>query len=102
VKCKLIFVSVIVIIWLTCLSLQAMDHPRCVGWGEIGLDYKVSQAPRAMQQSVLERQLRHAVRRGKPITIHTREAEEDTERILKAEVPKTHPVCFVPDLWSRR
>lgn len=71
-----------------------MEHPRCVGWGEIGLDYKVSQAPRAVQQVVLERQLRHAVRLGKPITIHTREAEEDTERILKAEVPRDHPVCF--------
>lgn len=69
-----------------------MEHPRCVGWGEIGLDYKVSQAPRALQQSILERQLRHAVRLGKPITIHTREAEDDTERILKAVVPKDHPV----------
>ena len=79
---------------LVTASLRAMEHPRCVGWGEIGLDYKVSRAPRMIQQSILERQLRHAVRLGKPITIHTREAEEDTERILKGIVPKDHPVCF--------
>ncbi len=29
---------------------------------------------------------------GKPLTIHTREADDDTERILKAEVPKDHKV----------
>lgn len=75
-----------------------MEHPRCVGWGEIGLDYKISQAPRVIQQSVLERQLRHAVKLGKPITIHTREAEDDTERILKAEIPKYHPVRLYVEL----
>jgi TatD DNase family protein len=36
--------------------------------------------------------LRLAVRLGKPLTVHTREAEDDTERILKAEVPKNHRV----------
>ncbi|KAF8513332.1 hypothetical protein BU17DRAFT_95482 [Hysterangium stoloniferum] len=72
--------------------LEAMQHPRCVGWGEIGLDYKVSPTPREVQHAIFERQLRHAVRLNKPITIHTREAEEDTERILKAEVPKLHPI----------
>ena len=40
-----------------------------------------------------------AVRLGKPLTIHTREAEEDTERILKAEVSREHrvssPTTFV-------
>jgi hypothetical protein len=32
------------------------------------------------------------VRLGKPITVHTREADEDTEKILKAEVPIEHKV----------
>lgn len=45
-----------------------------------------------MQQEVLRRQLQHAIRLGKPITIHTREAEEDTERILKEVVPREHKV----------
>ena len=71
-------------------SLDAMAHPRNVGWGEIGLDYHYDNSLRDVQRDVFTRQLRHAVRLGKPITVHTREADEDTERILKAEVPTNH------------
>lgn len=88
-----------------------MNHPRCVGWGEVGLDYHYDNSPRQIQQEVFIRQLRQAVRLGKPLTIHTREAEEDTERILKAEVPIEHRVShtlaslnlspyLVPDTYS--
>lgn len=72
-----------------------MKHPRNVGWGEIGLDYHYDNSPRDIQQEVFTRQLRHAVRLGKPLTIHTREADDDTERILKAEVPKDHKVTTI-------
>ncbi len=71
-----------------------MSHPRCVGWGEIGLDYHYDNSPREIQRDVFIRQIRQAVRLGKPITVHTREAEEDAERILKEEVPKDHRVSF--------
>ncbi|KZT30008.1 hypothetical protein NEOLEDRAFT_1054835 [Neolentinus lepideus HHB14362 ss-1] len=86
--------------------LEAMTHPRCVGWGEIGLDYHYDNSPRKIQQDVFRRQLRHAVRLGKPLTIHTREAEEDTERILKEEVPRDHRIhihCYTdsPELAQR-
>ncbi|KAF9552164.1 hypothetical protein CPC08DRAFT_302714 [Agrocybe pediades] len=77
--------------------LEAMKHPRCVGWGEMGLDYHYDNSPREIQQEVFGRQLRHAIKLGKPLTIHTREADDDTERILKAEVPKDHRIhihCF--------
>lgn len=77
--------------------LEAMAHPRCVGWGEIGLDYHYDHSSRQIQQRIFARQLRNAVALKKPLTIHTREAEEDTERILKAEVPVDHPIhihCF--------
>ncbi|KAF7299212.1 hypothetical protein MIND_00869900 [Mycena indigotica] len=77
--------------------LEAMKHPRCVGWGEMGLDYHYDNSPREIQQEVFARQLRQAVRLNKPLTIHTREADEDTERILKEEVPKEHKIhihCF--------
>ncbi|KAH9474980.1 Putative deoxyribonuclease TATDN2 [Psilocybe cubensis] len=77
--------------------LEAMAHPRCVGWGEMGLDYHYDNSPRDIQQAVFTRQLKQAVRLGKPLTIHTREADDDTERILKAEVPKDHKIhihCF--------
>ncbi|EGO23256.1 hypothetical protein SERLADRAFT_349889 [Serpula lacrymans var. lacrymans S7.9] len=86
--------------------LEAMTHPRCVGWGEIGLDYHYDNSPRDIQQTVLIRQLRQAIKLGKPLTIHTREAEEDTERILKQEVPRDHKIhvhCYTdsPELAQR-
>lgn len=69
-----------------------MKHPRCVGWGEIGLDYHYMNSPAVVQQEVFRRQLKHAVRLGRPLTIHTREADDDVERILKEEVPQEHKV----------
>jgi len=77
--------------------IDAMAHPRCVGLGEIGLDYHYEHSPPAVQKSVLRRQLRLAIRLGKPLTIHTREADQDMEAILKEEVPKDwkiHVHCF--------
>ena len=82
-----------------------MQHPRCVGWGEIGLDYHYDNSPRELQQEVFRRQLRLAVNLNKPLTIHTREAEGDTERILKEEVPVDHRVspwnCTRRSKWDR-
>ena len=72
-----------------------MAHPRCVGWGEIGLDYHYDNSPRDIQQRVFIRQLRQAIRLAKPLTIHTREADDDTLRILKEEVPKDHRVSHL-------
>ncbi|KAJ7621334.1 hydrolase [Roridomyces roridus] len=77
--------------------IEAMAHPRCVGWGEMGLDYHYDTSPRPVQREVFIRQLRCAVRLKKPLTIHSREADADTECILKAEVPKDHKIhihCF--------
>jgi hypothetical protein len=76
-------------------SLEAMSHPRCVGWGEIGLDYHYDHSPRDVQRAVFTRQLKLAVKLGKPLTIHTREAEDDTEQIRKLELPKDHKVLYL-------
>lgn len=70
------------------------------GLGEIGLDYHYDFAPRAVQQEVFREQIRLAKRRRLPIVIHTREAEEDTFRILDEE--QAHEVggvfhCFTGD-----
>ncbi|KIM37399.1 hypothetical protein M413DRAFT_448467 [Hebeloma cylindrosporum] len=86
--------------------IEAMAHPRCVAWGEMGLDYHYDNSPRDIQQAVFTRQLKQAIRLRKPLTIHTREADDDTERILKEEVPKDHPIhihCFTdtPGFASR-
>jgi TatD DNase family protein len=66
--------------------------------GEIGLDYHYDFAPREVQQQVFREQIRMARRRNFPIVIHTREAEDDTFRIL-AEEPAGEGVfhCFTGD-----
>jgi TatD DNase family protein len=60
-------------------------QPLTRGLGEIGLDYHYDFAPRDVQQEVFREQIRVARRRGLPIVIHTREAEDDTFRILAEE-----------------
>ncbi|KAG8937279.1 hypothetical protein FRC02_000049 [Tulasnella sp. 418] len=63
----------------------------------MGLDYHYDNSPRDIQKEVLIRQLRLAVPLGKPLTIHTREADEDILPILKEHVPKDHKIhihCF--------
>jgi len=53
--------------------------------GEIGLDYHYDFSPRDVQQAVFRAQVRLARELGRPVVIHTREADEDTIAILKEE-----------------
>ena len=59
-----------------------LDAHAAVALGEIGLDYHYDFSPRDVQQEVFRRQIRLARDRRLPIVIHTREATEDTFRIL--------------------
>jgi len=63
------------------MTAQALTR----GLGEIGLDYHYDFAPRDVQQQVFREQIRLARQRQLPIVIHTREADEDTFRILEEE-----------------
>ena len=60
-------------------------QPLTRGLGEIGLDYHYDVSPPEAQQAVFREQIRLARRRRLPIVIHTREAEDDTFRILAEE-----------------
>jgi TatD DNase family protein len=60
-------------------------QPLTRGLGEIGLDYHYDFSPRDVQQEVFRQQIRLATARRLPIVIHTREAEDDTFRILAEE-----------------
>jgi TatD DNase family protein len=60
-------------------------QPLTRGLGEIGLDYFYDHAPREVQQQVFREQIRLARKRRLPIVIHTRDATEDTFRILAEE-----------------
>ena len=74
-------------------------NPLARAVGEIGLDYHYDFAPRDAQQTVFAAQLRLARQRRLPVVIHTREADEDTFRILKEEAGDRGGVfhCFTGD-----
>jgi TatD DNase family protein len=58
-------------------------HPRVIGIGEIGLDYHYDFSPREVQRRVFVEQLALAEELKLPITIHTREAWDDTVDLLR-------------------
>ena len=53
--------------------------------GEIGLDYHYDFAPRETQAEVFRRQIVLARELGRPVVIHTREADADTLDAIRAE-----------------
>jgi TatD DNase family protein len=59
--------------------------PAACAVGEIGLDYHYDFSPRDVQRDVFSRQVRFARETGLPIVVHTREADEDTIRIVREE-----------------
>jgi len=64
-------------------SLAGSDTVLAVG--EMGLDYYRNLSPREDQEKVFREQLRLACRVDKPAIIHSRDAHEETLRILKEE-----------------
>jgi TatD DNase family protein len=59
------------------------NNPKVIAFGEIGLDYHYDFSPREVQREVFIQQLKLARDLNLPITIHTREAWEDTMSILR-------------------
>jgi TatD DNase family protein len=53
--------------------------------GEIGLDYHYDFSPKEVQDPVFRAQLRLARERDLPVVIHTREADDDTLRVITDE-----------------
>jgi TatD DNase family protein len=77
--------------------VEAMADHKTVAWGEIGLDYHYDFSPREIQREVFAKQILKGVALGKPLIIHTREAEEDTLSIMSEHIPrewKVHVHCF--------
>ncbi len=67
------------------LLLEFVRDRRVVAVGEIGLDYHYDNSPREVQREVFARQLRLAREEGLPVIIHSRDADEETLEILRAE-----------------
>ena len=63
-----------------------LNHPRTIGVGEIGLDYHYDKENKNQQIELFHQQLQIARDADLPVAIHTRDAEEDTARILEEYV----------------
>jgi TatD DNase family protein len=75
-------------------------HERCLAIGETGLDFYRDGAPRADQERAFAAQIALARETGKPLTIHSRAAEEETLAQLAHEAEGLSVVihCFsMPD-----
>lgn len=75
--------------------------PCVVAIGEIGLDYYYNQSPKEEQIEAFRAQLGIAERTGLPVEIHTRDAEEDTIRVLNEFKGRVKGIihCFTGTRW---
>ncbi len=84
---------------------RAARHPKCVAWGELGLDRHYDQPPLQTQRKVLEEQISRIEQwtengLAKPVVVHCREAFDDLLPVLRASaLPNDRFVfhCFTGD-----
>ena len=63
---------------------ELLSMPKAVAVGETGLDYHYDLSPREVQREHFARQIALAKEAGKPVVVHSREAEADTVDILRS------------------
>jgi len=73
---------------------ELLEHDEAVAVGETGLDYFRDRAPRDRQRKLFEAQLELAAELGKPVIIHTRDAEADTADVLSGFAGTVVMHCF--------
>ena len=61
------------------------QHPKVVALGEAGLDYHYDNSPRQAQARGFRSHIAAARQTGLPLVIHSRQADDDTARILEEE-----------------
>ena len=79
----LLVIMLLAALWAAIEQLCAV--PEVVAVGETGLDFHYNSSPPADQERVFREHIRLARRLGKPLCIHTRNAEPDTLRIFHEE-----------------
>ena len=77
------------------MIVERTAHPKVVGIGETGLDFFYNKAPREVQEESFRRHIRAAEVTKLPLIIHSRDAEEETMRLLKDSANVTGVMhCF--------
>lgn len=71
--------------WDAATLREYASHPRVVAIGETGLDYFYHPEHAAVQQEAFRAQIRLSRELGKPLIVHTRDAQADTLAILREE-----------------
>ncbi|MBM3951340.1 MAG: TatD family deoxyribonuclease [Rhodospirillales bacterium] len=61
------------------------DHPKVVGFGETGLDFYYEHSPKADQEHSFRAHIAAARDAGLPLVVHSRDADQDTLRVLRDE-----------------
>ncbi|MGN0686540.1 MAG: TatD family hydrolase [Oscillospiraceae bacterium] len=79
--------------WLNRIEQLVSDEKVCA-LGEIGLDYHYDNTDKVLQAEVFIKQLMLAQKLGKPVIIHSRDACEDTMKILREHKPNGVLHCF--------
>ncbi len=65
--------------------LALASHPKCIAIGETGLDYHWCKGDTEWQRERFRVHIRTARASSKPLIVHTREAREDTIKLLREE-----------------
>ncbi len=65
--------------------VEQSKYKKVVGLGETGLDYYYNNSPADLQQESFRRHIHAALETSLPLIVHTRDADEDTYKILKTE-----------------
>jgi len=75
-------------------------EPKVVAIGEIGLDYHYLHSPKGVQIEAFKRQVTLAKGLGLPVIVHSRDAKNDTLRVLREESADIPGVlhCFSGDM----
>lgn len=68
--------------------IAASKHPRVIGIGETGLDYYYEHSDRETQQALFRTHISASRQTGLPLIVHTRDAEDDTAKIIAEEMEK--------------
>lgn len=84
--------------------VELTAHPKVIGIGETGLDYYYDKSPRDKQQANFRAHIRAAQQSGLPLIVHTRDADDDTARLLAEAASDGPPIrgvlhCFTSSRW---
>ena len=66
--------------------VEHAQHPEVVAIGETGLDFYYDNAPRDLQEQSFRKHIAAARKADLPVVVHTRDAEPETERIMREEM----------------